>query len=248
VDWRNQSIITAVKDQGACGSCWTFGTTETIESFYALAHGVGNLTVLSEQEILDCTPNPNDCGGTGGCGGGTPELAMAQLIHLGGQTSEKLYPYKSGGGQDFKCHFSNQTTAPVAVLKSFVVLPSNQYMPILTAVATLGPMTVNVDASAWMSYEVGVFNGCNQKNPDIDHVVQLVGYGVDGSDLYWLVRNSWGAGWGEGGYIKLYRSSTPDCGVDKNPQDGTGCNGGPPTVTVCGTCGIWYDVSYPTMV
>jgi len=248
VDWRNQSIITPVKNQGACGSCWTFGTTESIESFYALKYGKAALPVLSEQEILDCTPNPNDCGGTGGCGGGTPELAMAQLIVLGGQTTEKDYPYKSGGGQDFKCHFDNKTTPPLARLTNFTVLPSNQYLPVLNAVATLGPMIINVDASAWSAYEEGVFNGCNQANPDIDHVVQLVGYGTDGSaGDYWLVRNSWAASWGERGYIRLKRMSTPQCGIDTNPQDGTGCNGGPAQVTVCGTCGILYDVSYPVI-
>jgi len=248
VDWRNESVITAVKDQGQCGSCWTFGTTESIESFYALKFGAKELPVLSEQEILDCTPNPNDCGGTGGCGGGTPELAMAQLIKLGGQTTEKLYPYVSGGGNDYKCHFSNKTTPPLAHMSGYTVLPSNVYLPVLTAVATLGPLIINVDASSWSSYESGVFNGCNQVNPDIDHVVQLVGYGTDSSaGDYWLVRNSWSASWGEEGYIRLLRSSTLNCGIDQNPQDGTGCNGGPPTVRVCGTCGILYDVSYPVI-
>jgi len=246
VDWRNQSIITAVKDQGACGSCWTFGTTENIESFYALKYGAKELPVLSEQEILDCTPNPDDCGGTGGCGGGTAELAMAQLIELGGQTSEKLYPYKSGGGSNFKCHYNNATMPPVAKLSNYTVLPSNVYAPVLNTLATVGPLIINVDASSWSSYESGVFNGCNQANPDIDHVVQLVGYGTDPSaGDYWIVRNSWSASWGEQGYIRLKRMSTPQCGIDTNPQDGIGCNGGPAQVTVCGTCGILYEVSYP---
>ncbi len=66
---------------GECGSCWTFGTTETIESYWAMA--TGNLMSLSEQQILDCTPNPNECGGTGGCQGGTPELAYQNLIQMG---------------------------------------------------------------------------------------------------------------------------------------------------------------------
>ncbi len=78
----------------------------------------------------------------------------------------------------------------------------------MTALATTGPLAVNVDASSWSGYESGVFDGCNQQNPDIDHVVQLVGYGTDPSQGdYWLVRNSWSPAWGEAGYIRLARTS-----------------------------------------
>mmetsp|Transcript_6565 Transcript_6565/g.27073 ORF Transcript_6565/g.27073 Transcript_6565/m.27073 type:complete len:122 (+) Transcript_6565:305-670(+) len=118
----------------------------------------------------------------------------------------------------------------------------------MDAVASVGPLAVNVDASAWSSYESGVFTGCDMQAPDLDHVVQLVGYGTDaGSNMdYWLVRNSWAPSWGEDGYIRIYRDSTAStCGVDTTPQDGTGCNGGPKNVTVCGSCGILYDVTYP---
>jgi len=136
----------------------------------------------------------------------------------------------------------------VAKLSSFVSLPSNQQLPVLQAVATQGPLVINVDAASWFGYDSGVFNGCNQQNPDIDHVVQLVGYGTDSSSGdFWLVRNSWGESWGEQGYIRLARPQTPPCGTDTSPQDGTGCNGGPSTVTVCGTCGILYDVTYPVV-
>jgi len=246
MDWRTKGIITPVKDQGMCGSCWTFGAAEVVESYYAMANG--QLPTLSEQAILDCVPNPNDCGGTGGCGGGTPELAYAQLITLGGMPSEWTYPYISYFGSNYQCHLGS-STPPVAKLSGYKVLPSNQYQPVLTALATIGPLAINVDASAWSAYESGVFDGCNNTNPDIDHVVQLVGYGTNhdhGGD-YWLVRNSWAPSWGEGGYIKIKRTNPPRCGVDLHPQDGTGCNGGPKQVTVCGTCGILYDVSYPVI-
>jgi len=244
VDWREKGIITSVKDQGRCGSCWSFGTAETVESYYALATGL--LTDLSEQQILDCTANTNDCGGTGGCGGGTPEIAYQQIIAMGGLASEWTYPYVSWSGSNFKCQ--NASLNPVAVLSGYKVLTSNTLAPVLDALANVGPLAINVDASAWSSYESGVFDGCNQKNPDIDHVVQLVGYGTDAQfGDYWLVRNSWTPSWGEDGYIRLRRTSTPRCGIDLTPSDGTGCNGGPPQVTVCGTCGILYDVSYPVI-
>jgi len=113
-DWRQKGIITAVKDQGGCGSCWSFGTAESVESYYALA--TGQLTDLSEQNILDCTPNPNDCGGNGGCGGGTPELAYAQIIKNGGLATEWTYPYIS-----YLCQLQlqklNHTLCPALLLQ-----------------------------------------------------------------------------------------------------------------------------------
>jgi len=244
IDWRQQGIVSPVKDQGQCGSCWTFATAETVESQWALA--TGQLPVLSEQQILDCTPNPNQCGGTGGCGGGTAELAMAQIIQQGGLSAEWTYPYRSYWGQNFNCNFSTVFTAPVAKIQSYVTLPSNTYAPLLEASAHIGPIAISVDASAWQNYEGGVFDGCNKSSPDIDHAVQLVGYGTDLADGdYWLVRNSWAPSWGEAGYIRLRRSASFTCGTDTHPSDGTGCKDGPATVKVCGTCGILYDSSYP---
>jgi len=242
VDWRTKGVITPVKDQGGCGSCWTFSTAETIESYYALQ--TNNLVVLSEQQILDCTPNPNDCGGTGGCGGGTVELAAARIMVMGGLTQEKDYPYVSGGGANYPCQMSK--FKPAVRINNYYDLPSNQLDPVIQHVATQGPLSISVDASSWFDYESGVFDGCNNQSPDIDHAVQLVGYGTDtssGTD-YWLVRNSWGKGYGESGYIRLKRYATPPCGIDTTPGDGDGCNGGPTQVTVCGNCGILYDTTY----
>jgi len=194
VDWRTAGIITAVKDQGQCGSCWTFGTAETVESYWALQTGL--LTDLSEQQILDCTPNPDQCGGTGGCGGGTFELAMTRINQMGGLTTEWMYPYTSYYGTNFQCHAN--TTNPVVQLDNYVDLPSNHLEPILNHVGAVGPLAVTVDASSWSSYETGVYNGCNQTNPDLDHAVQLVGYGTDSQyGDYWIVRNSWSPLWGE---------------------------------------------------
>jgi len=242
VDWRQKGVVTDVKNQGSCGSCWSFGTAETIESFWAIK--TSNLIVLSEQQILDCTPNPDGCGGTGGCEGGTSELAYAQIVKMGGLSTEASYPY---AGVDEPCN--NSAVHPVAKITGYVDLPSNEYAPVMNAVATLGPLAIAVDASSWSDYYGGVFDGCNNVNPDIDHLVQLVGYGTDPTaGTFWLVRNSWGSDWGEDGYIRLLRhTSNNPCGIDTSPQDGLGCNGGPPNVTVCGNCGILYDVTYPTL-
>jgi cathepsin L len=118
-----------------------------LESAWYLA--TGKLVELSEQQFASCTDNPQDCGGTGGCEGGTAEVAYATAITFGGVASEAEYPYLSGGGQDYACKFSNITTPPVAHLKSYVQLPSNEATPLLNAVATVGPIAISVDASSW---------------------------------------------------------------------------------------------------
>jgi len=241
-DWRTKQVISAVKDQGMCGSCWTFGTTEIVESYWAMA--TGELFVGSEQQILDCTPNPNDCGGTGGCGGGTAELAITTMVQKfsGTLDQEWTYPYRSYPGINFNtCSRAGATFAQVT---GYFSNPSNKYQPFMESLAHVGPLAINVEASTWQNYETGVFDGCNKTHPDIDHVVQVVGYGTDNAHgPYYLVRNSWSPAWGEQGYIRLRRPANEDmnCGIDLAPQDGTGCNGGPATVKVCGTCGILYD-------
>jgi len=137
---------------------------------------------------------------------------------------------------------------PVVRVENYFDLPANQLNPVLQHVATVGPLSISVDASSWSGYESGVFDGCNNQSPDIDHAVQLVGFGTDPSKGdYWLVRNSWGTGYGENGYIRLKRYATPPCGVDTTPADGDGCNGGPSQVTVCGNCGILFDTTYVTI-
>jgi len=239
VDWRIQKIVTPVKDQGGCGSCWAFAAVETIESM--LIQATGKTTLLSSQNMVSCTPNPQHCGGTGGCNGATSELGY-QYVADKGIASEKDYPYRGVTGT---CDESKPKSAHV---HGFVKLPENNYTALLTAVATIGPIAVSVDAEPWMSYSRGVFKGCGFRRIDINHAVQLVGYGREGSDDYWIVRNSWGGMWGESGYIRILKHSDGSsqwCGPDPSPADGTGCDGGPPEVTVCGSCGIWYDSSYP---
>lgn len=126
-----------------------------------------------------------------------------------------------------------------------VSITSNSYEAMMAAVAE-GPLAISVDAGAWHDYEEGVFNGGNATNPELDHLVQLVGYGTtpEGAD-YFLVRNSWTPLWGEGGFIKLARSANASCGLDVHPSDGNGCKGGPQQVKVCGQNGMLYDGVYP---
>eukprot|EP00615_Pteridomonas_danica_P010929 CAMPEP_0114340340 /NCGR_PEP_ID=MMETSP0101-20121206/8313_1 /TAXON_ID=38822 ORGANISM="Pteridomonas danica, Strain PT" /NCGR_SAMPLE_ID=MMETSP0101 /ASSEMBLY_ACC=CAM_ASM_000211 /LENGTH=370 /DNA_ID=CAMNT_0001473573 /DNA_START=100 /DNA_END=1212 /DNA_ORIENTATION=- len=246
VDWRDQGVVTSIKNQGGCGSCWTFSATEALESHIAIETGL--LFELSEQEFASCVENPHQCGGTGGCEGATMELAYQYAID-NGLVTEWTTPYISYYGEDFDCSLTADSPARVATITGYTTITSNSYDELMEAVATVGPIGLTVDASQWSGYSGGVFDGCNQENPDLDHGVLLVGYGTD-SDLgdYWLVRNSWGPAWGEKGYIRIARTAdeASRCGVDVNPSDGIGCVGGPSNVTVCGTCGILYDNSYPT--
>jgi len=243
VDWRTAkpAVLTPVKDQGQCGGCWAFATTEAIESALALASG--NLTNLSPQNVISCTPNPDHCGGTGGCGGATAELGFG-YVAAHGIAGADVYPYKAQTGT------CNETITKTAIIEGCVKLGENNYTDLVAAVATVGPLAVSVDASKWSTYMSGIFNGCDTEvDIDIDHVVQLVGYGSEKGTDYWIVRNSWGSSWGEEGYIRLLRHSDGSdkwCKNDVVPGDGSGCDGGPPTITVCGECGIWYDNSYPT--
>jgi cathepsin L len=249
VDWREKGIVSPVKDQGHCGSCWAFAATATVESY--VAKNTGLMFSLSPEQIAMCAPNPASCGGTGGCEGATAEIAFDYLSDSAGFYEEFQYPYVSYDGTDQSCNTDAvaSITSPKATIDGFVKLPENNYTALMSAIATTGPMSISVDASSWHAYEEGVYDGCNQVNPDIDHAVVLVGYGTCsqcGQD-YWLIRNSWSASFGEAGYIKIARKSNEEeiCGSDVTPQDGSACEGQTDPVTVCGTCGVLYDSSYP---
>jgi len=245
VDWRTKGVVTDVKDQGGCGSCWTFSTAETLESHIAIK--TGQLLVFSEQQIVSCATNPQKCGGTGGCEGATQEIAFNYTRDAGGISLETSYPYQ---GADSACDPSQ--VKPVATIDGYVRLDSNNATQLTAAIANVGPIAISLAASgfSFQLYGGGVLSGdgCGW---DIDHAVQAVGYGYDTSVNmgFWLVRNSWGAGWGEAGYVRIFRQSdgkTPEqCGTDTTPGDGDGCPDGPSSITVCGECGILSDSSYP---
>ena len=242
VDWRNNqpAVVTAVKDQGQCGSCWAHAATESIESHVAIA--TGELFVLSQQQITSCTPNPQECGGSGGCNGAIAELAF-DYIKGKGQQQEWTYPYTSYHGDSGTCQ---TITEPVVNISGYTKVAHNDAEAVMHALAHAGPLAISVDASHWSDYETGVFAGCKY-NISMDHAVQAVGYGYDyGLGLnYWIVRNSWSPSWGEAGYIRLVRPDATECGWNVQPQNGDGCKGQTAPEWACGTCGIAYDTLYP---
>jgi len=242
VDWRSKpGVMTPVKNQGGCGSCWAFSTVQTLESHLAIATNE-SAPILSPQQVVSCAPNPDNCGGSGGCQGSIQTLGF-NYTETAGITLEQDYPYEGVTG---KCQQSR--IKAVAKNAGYIKLKVNDYASLVSAVATKGPVAISLAAGGmgWQSYGGGVLTKCDC---DQDHAVQLVGYGTDPREGdYWLVRNSWGAGWGEKGYIRIKRfgdGKEPTC-VDKTPADGEACKGDTKPRTYAGLCGIMGSSSYPT--
>jgi len=249
VDWRKHtpSVVSPVKSQGGCGSCWAFAAAEVIESHVAIETGV--LLSLSPQELTSCTPNSRHCGGSGGCTGAIAQLAFAYINQQGGVSDIWQYPYLSGTKYEtLECEAFNGTVhwPPKASITGHVDVPKNDAQALMEALQK-GPVAVSADASLWWLYHGGIFDSCNKTAPDINHAVVLDGYGTENGIKYWLIRNSWGTMFGENGYIRLRRYDEEPCGWDPHPLDGTACEvGGPKEVYACGECGILSDSTYPT--
>jgi len=208
LDWRTKGAVTPVKDQAQCGSCWSFSATGSIEGAWFLAKG--NLTSLSEQQLMDCShPEGDDS-----CEGGLMDDAFQFVIDNKGICSEASYPYKA---VDEKC---KKTCKSVATISSFVDVDFDQSNPnndtALMAALQYGPVSIAIEADQpiFQMYTGGVITGptCGT---NLDHGVLLVGYGTD-SKLgdYWIVKNSWGQAWGiESGYVRLARGQN-ECGMN----------------------------------
>ncbi|PWU82902.1 putative cysteine peptidase [Trypanosoma cruzi] len=195
-DWREEGAVTAVKNQGMCGSCWAFAAIGNIEGQWFLA---GNpLTRLSEQMLVSCD-NTNS-----GCGGGSPFRAFKWIVdrNNGAVYTEDSYPYHSCIGIKLPCKDSNRTVG--ATISGYVTIPSDEKR-IAAVLAVKGPLSVAVDASSWMPYTGGVLTNCVSKK--LDHAVLLVGYNDSAAVPYWIIKNSWTTHWGEGGYIRIAKGS-----------------------------------------
>jgi C1A family cysteine protease len=208
VDWTKKGVVTPVKNQGSCGSCWTFSTTGSVECRYAIK--TGHLNSLSEQQIVDCDrENGND-----GCNGGWPYHAMQYVHQQGGLCTESEYPYTAVDGT---CQQSSCGTKYDDISSEAYVTPGST-LALEQAIVT-GCTSVLVDAS-WQNYNSGVYSAAC--GTSLDHAVLAVGYGSMNGNDYWKIKNSWGASWGDNGYIYLCRNcghqSTGECGVLKQPS------------------------------
>lgn len=255
-DWRNLTAAKTIPEQGSCGSCWAVSAVQILNAHYEIHRGQPRS--FSTQELVNCVPNPEQCGGTGGCEGATVELGLAWATAQGlsdesevpytardGRCAKSFLQYTSQSLRASQSHslFSGSLGASFGLL-GFKVLPSNKEEPLARAVAELGPVAVSVAADNWFSYYGGIFNSCDTI---VNHAVTCFGYGVENGKKYWLIKNSWGQDWGEDGYIRLLRHEKEDefCGIDTDPSKGIACKGGPSQVTVCGSCGVLYDSVVP---
>ncbi len=223
VDWRASGGVTAVKDQGQCGSCWAFSTTGSLEGANFVTNG--QLVSLSEQELIDCDKSGNDRG----CNGGLMDYAYEWIISNGGLDTEEDYPYSAA---DASCDAVKKRSAAVRVT-SFEDVPPNNEAAIKQAVAKQ-PVAIAIAASglAFQLYSHGVFDGACSTN--LDHGVLIVGYGTDAESgkEFWIVKNSWGEVWGDAGYIKMAMNASTAaglCGLAMVPSYPVVAKAGPPT-------------------
>ena len=219
VDWRAQGLVTPIKDQAQCGSCWAFSAVATMEG--AQARKSGNLTSLSEQDLVDCVV---DCYG---CGGGWPFRAIDWVIN--GSTPNNTYTNTSGNdtnismidtessypylGTDGECLYS--VGGRGANITGLVEIPQGNSALLQDAVLTIGPISVAIDAEVdFQLYKSGFFETTECSNTELDHAVTVVGFGrtADGRK-YYIIKNSWGTTWGQDGYI-YYSADIPNmCGI-----------------------------------
>lgn len=199
-DWRKEGVITPVKDQGNCGSCWAFSTIAALEAMRGIEEG--KVMNMSEQELVDCATE----WGNNGCGGGFMDNALRYVIDRKGVCSATDYPY---AGIDGVCRRTMCRGGMYAPIRNCVAFPVEREDYMASVVFTRGPVVVAVDASGWFDYRGGVYSGgCSSEI--LNHGVLIVGYGPD----YWIIKNSWGPKWGEGGYIRLKRG-VDQCGVSQ---------------------------------
>ncbi|GKB50008.1 low-temperature-induced cysteine proteinase-like protein [Tanacetum coccineum] len=212
VDWREKGAVASVKDQGSCGSCWAFSTTGAVEGINQIV--TGDMIAVSEQELVDCDTSYNQ-----GCNGGLMDYAFQFIIKNGGIDTEEDYPYT---GRDGKCD-ATRKNAKVVSIDGYEDVPVNDESALQKAVSNQ-PIAVAIEAGGreFQFYTSGIFTG--SCGTDLDHGVLAVGYGSENGKDYWIVKNSWGAEWGESGYLKMERNI-----ADK-----------------AGKCGIAMEASYPT--
>merc|ERR1719330_2250544 len=204
LDWVSKGAVSPVKNQGQCGSCWAFSTIGAVEGCYAIANGEASspagVTQFSEQNLIDCDTQDS------ACNGGLMDYAFEFTIRQGGSMLESDYPYQARKG-------TCQTHSIVKTITKYSDVSANSESQMENFLAQ-GPVSVAIEAdqNSFQFYNGGVFTGqCGQ---NLDHGVLAVGYGSDGGQKYWKVKNSWGASWGEQGYIRLERGKNPSqCGI-----------------------------------
>lgn len=178
VDWRSSGAVTGVKDQGQCGSCWSFSTTGSVEGAYKISKA--KLTSLSEQNLMDCSSSY----GNAACNGGLMTSAFKYIVANKGIDTETSYPYTAKSGT---CHYSAANIG--ATISSYKTVAAGSESALATAI-NVGPVSVAIDASknSFQLYKSGTYYEATCSSTNLDHGVLAVGYDTD----FYIVKNSWG--------------------------------------------------------
>lgn len=214
VNWVEKGAVTPVKNQGQCGSCWSFSTTGALEGAYFIKNG--KLLSFSEQELVDCD-NFKNGGKDHGCNGGLMDNAFKWIEKNDGLCLEEDYQYVSGETKTAgTCDKSCSPVEGSVIIDYYDVPPSSDSDMMYALSKQPVSVAIQADQKDFQLYKSGVFTGeCGTK---LDHGVLLVGYGSEENGDYYLLKNSWGETWGDGGYIKLgrgseFNSGNGQCGV-----------------------------------
>ncbi|KAN0028681.1 hypothetical protein ACTFIV_010530 [Dictyostelium citrinum] len=204
IDWRLYGKVNSVKNQGGCGSCYAFSAVAALESHYAIKYN--RMLDLSEQNLVDCTVKY----GNGGCGGGWMHTCFKYVIENGGINQQHNYRYKGRVGE---CTYNNIDSNARA--SKYVLILRNDENSLANAIATVGPVSVAYDASTieFMYYKSGIYHSKDCNKDRTTHAVLVVGYGSENGVDFWIIKNSWGLGWGEQGYFRMRRNTGNKCGV-----------------------------------
>jgi cathepsin H len=205
IDWRQKGVVSPVKDQGSCGSCWTFSTTGCLESHHYMR--TGKMVSLSEQQLVDCAQDYDN----NGCNGGLPSHAFEYIHSAGGLDTESAYPYTAKDGQ---CHI--RPSGFGATVKASVNITAFDEKELTQAVASVGPVSIAFQvADDFQSYKSGVYNNpkCSTDPQSVNHAVLAVGFDSDPKlGPYWIIKNSWSSDWGEQGYFRMVKGVNA-CGI-----------------------------------
>jgi cathepsin H len=203
-DWRDKGKVTAVKNQGSCGSCWAFSTIGAVESALSIKSGQAPAT-YSEQQLVDCAQGFKNMG----CRGGLPSQAFQYIMWQGGIATSQAYPYT---GRDGKCRYN--TSMPSAKIRDEVNITQGNENELIDAIRTKGPVSVAYQVSGdFRSYKSGVYDStqCRKGPMDVNHAVLATGTGATDKP-YYIIKNSWGTSFGIQGYFWMVRGKNM-CGV-----------------------------------